>query len=256
MLEAGGAGGSYKGAAATRKTDSRNAVSGGLYSTKLGGLLSPKLSTINKTTGAPVGSGVLSSYGNAAPKTVSRAAVATSGGGGGSSSGGSGGGGGGGSSSGGAATAALAAPIVLPNINDYIKKSYLLNSTDQEADRKLDDFDAQTLAGRQDTEADMARRQVYLDQDLDNQGQANAESFASRGLDRSGLVFQAQDKIDAAGEKQRDSINQLLTDFTRGRTTARLTQQEANRQARAQAIQQLTDTYNTQYGVNATATAV
>lgn len=162
----------------------------------------------------------------------------------GGSSSGSGGSGG---SSAATGTAAASAGVVakIPTLQDYINKNYLLTTTDAENSRKLQDFDAESLAGRQDTEADQAKREAYLDQDLDRQGQDSAESFASRGLGRSGLVFQAQDKIDASGEKQRDGIDDLLTDYLKQRTSSRLQQQAQNRSSRAAVIQQLTDAYNT-----------
>lgn len=174
------------------------------------------------------------------------APVASSGGGGRGyyspfSSGGSGGGGGGGS----VAAAPVAPPKPTISLSDYINKNYALTSLDAENSRKMKDFDATTASDEAQTRADQAKRSVALDQSLAQQGDDNAESFASRGLGRSGLVFQAQDKIDADGENQKDAIGQLLTNLVAQRQQGRVSQDEANRAARLAAIQKLTDAYNT-----------
>lgn len=165
-----------------------------------------------------------------------------SGGGGRSRSGGGGGGGGGGS-------AAAAAPqIVLPDLSTYISQSALLKGVEGENDRTLSDFDAATKQQRAETDADMKKRLGYLDDSLDEAGENNAESFASRGLGRSGLVLKAQQDIDQQGEQQKDSINQLMTNLLSSRAAARLQQIATNRTNRQNAISQLTQNYNTLLG--------
>lgn len=163
-----------------------------------------------------------------------------SGGGGRSRSGGGGGGGGG---------AGAAAPqVVLPDLSTYISQSALLKGVEGENDRTLSDFDAATKQQRAETDADMRKRLGYLDDSLDEAGENNAESFASRGLGRSGLVLKAQQDIDKQGEQQKDSINQLMTNLLSSRAAARLQQIATNRTNRQNAINQLTQNYNTLLG--------
>lgn len=162
------------------------------------------------------------------------------GGGGGRRSGGGGGGGGGGGA------AAPAAPaVVLPDLNTYISQSDILKSVEGENNRLLSDFDSMTRQQRAETAEDQRKRFGYLDDALDEAGTSNAESFASRGLGRSGLVMKAQQDIDAQGEQQRDSINQLMTNLLSSRAASRLQQIAQNRTNRQNAINQLTQNYNT-----------
>lgn len=178
-----------------------------------------------------------------ASEAIADAAASTglgSGGGGGGGRGGRGGGGGGG---GGAAPAAPA--VVLPDLNTYISQSDVLRGVEGENNRLLSDFDAQTGQQRAETAEDQRKRFGYLDDALDEAGTSNAESFASRGLGRSGLVMKAQQDIDAQGEQQRDSINQLMTNLLSSRASQRLQQIAQNRTNRQNAINQLTQNYNT-----------
>lgn len=200
----------------------------------------PKLTPINAGVGTQ--GGVVYS-GEGLPASSSGG----SSGGGGSrrrSSGGGGGGGGGG----GASAAAVAPQIVLPDLSTYISQSALLKGAESEGDRQLSDFDSQTKQQRSDTDADMKKRRGYLDDSLEEAGTNNAESFASRGLGRSGLVLKAQQDIDEQGEQQKDSINQLMTNLLTSRAAGRLQQVAQNRTNRQNAISQLTQTYNTLLG--------
>jgi hypothetical protein len=156
-----------------------------------------------------------------------------------SSGGGSGGGGGG------SAAAAAVPSIVLPNLDTYIAQSQLLKGVDDEGTRSLSDYDSVTGQQRTATAADQDKRRQWLQQSLDEAGENNAESFASRGLGRSGLVMQAQDKIDAQGDQQKDGINQLMTNLLANRAAGRLSQLATNRTNRQNALSQLTQQYNT-----------
>lgn len=183
-----------------------------------------------------------------ASEAIADAAASTglgSGGGGRGRSGGRRGRSGGGGGGGGGAAAAPAPQVVLPDLNTYISQSALLKGVEGENDRLLSDFDATTKMQRGDTAADQRKRFGYLDDALEEAGTSNAESFASRGLGRSGMVLKAQQDIDAQGEEQRDSINQLMTNLLSSRAAARLQQVAQNRTNRQNAISQLTQNYNT-----------
>lgn len=152
------------------------------------------------------------------------------------------GGGGGGGGSAVAATQAAAAP----SLDDYIKNNFLYTSTADQNQRQLDDFDAQTLKGQQDVQAQQALKQQNLQQNLNDAGQANAEDLAGRGLLRSGINFQNQDRINQGGEQQQNQIAQLLTDFTGQRQTGRQQQLTANQAALNAQIAALTQQFNGQ----------
>ncbi len=143
---------------------------------------------------------------------------------------------------GGAAAATQAAER--PSLDDYIKSNFLYTSQENENERMLDDFDADTLRQQQDVEADQSVRRGDLYRRQADAGNANAEDFASRGLGRSGLVFQGQDRINAAGADQENSIAQLLSDLLSGRQQGRAQQEQANRSALNERINQLTSQFN------------
>lgn len=157
--------------------------------------------------------------------------------------GGSGGGGGGAAAA--PVAAPAAAPIVHPSLENYINSNFLYTGQQNQNDMNLQNFDAQTLKGRQDTVATQGLREHQLQQNLNDSGQANAEDLAGRGILRSGINFQNQDKINAQGAVQHNAIADLLTQFNGGRDSGRIAQQNANQQALDAKIQQLTQAFNT-----------
>jgi len=161
-------------------------------------------------------------------------------GGGGSYSGGGGGGGG--------TAAAATQAVVRPNLTDYINGNFLYQNANNEAQRSLSDFDADTTRQQAIVAADQAQKEQALKQQLADAGIQSAEDLAGRGLLRSGLTLQAQDKINQQGQQQENSIQDLLTNFLSGRQTARLSQEAQNRQNIAAAVSQLTNQYANQYG--------
>ena len=145
------------------------------------------------------------------------------------------------------ATAAASTPATAPpSLNDYIKNNFLYQSQDAANQRSMDNYNAQTLKGTQDVQAQQALKDQNLQQSLADQGNQNANSLAAHGLLRSGFNFQNQDKINAGGMQQQNGINQLLTDYTGQRQTGALSQQDANAAAMNKQIQALTQAYNTQ----------
>lgn len=131
-------------------------------------------------------------------------------------------------------------------LEDFIKNHILKRQADAEGGRMLEDFDAETLRRKQETEADMAVREQDLDSYLADAGRDAAGGLASRGLERSGLLFQAQDRINEEGVRRRSGIEDLMTNLVgergRGRQeTARNAQQLINER-----IQQLTGMFNGQ----------
>lgn len=131
-----------------------------------------------------------------------------------------------------------------PTLEDYIRNNFLYTQRMNENERTLQDFDAGTLKGRQDTEADQGKRRINLRTQLDDAGEENAGDFASRGLLRSGLLFQAQDRIDAAGAEQGNLIDQLMSDFIAQREQQRLAREQENRRAQDKVVGDLTQQYN------------
>lgn len=162
--------------------------------------------------------------------------------------GGSSGGGGGGGGGGGAAVAATAA-AARPSLQDYISGNYLYKQAGDESTRRLGEFDADTGRQRGLVQADQALRRNQLKQTLDDQGESNAETMAGRGLLRSGLTFQNQDKINQFGNQQNSVIDQLLGTFAANRASQRSQQEAANRQSISDAIAKITDQYTNQFGV-------
>lgn len=183
------------------------------------------------------------------------------------SSGGGGGGGGGGGlgplstpypppptvmGGGGGTTFASAASSPAPmSLEDYISGNFLYNSQEGENSRMLQDFDAETLRMQQETEAQQNLQRSVLQQVLNNMGIESAGGLASRGLLRSGINFQEQDKINQYGVQQENGIAQMLTGLLSQRTGGRLSQEQANRQALNQVINQLTSQFNASQAVAA-----
>jgi hypothetical protein len=162
------------------------------------------------------------------------------------SSGGGGGGGGG--------SVAAAAPVAppappRPNLQDYIHGNFQYGAANDEANRRLQEFDADTTRQQGLVQADQSTRRHQLQQTLDDQGEQNAEGMAARGILRSGLTFQNQDKINQFGDQQRGTIESLLNNFVTQRQGGRAQQEAANRASIADAISKITDQYNQQFGV-------
>lgn len=141
------------------------------------------------------------------------------------------------------------APIVQkPDLNSWLQQNSYQQQQQQENDRLLQDYDAQTARDRKITEADQGLRFNALNQQVNEAGLANANDMASRGILRSGLTFQAQDQINANAAKQRSSIEDILSDFINTRQSGRVDQEAKNRAAIADARQKAIDQYNTLYG--------
>ena len=153
---------------------------------------------------------------------------------------------GGGGGSGGGAAAAATQDFARPSLDDYIKNNFLYTSTENQNQRQLDNFDAQTLRGQQDVQATQALKQHNLQQNLNDSGQANAEDLAGRGLLRSGINFQNQDRINQQGEQGQNQIAQLLTDFVGNRQQGRQSQLTSNQAALNAQIANLTQQFNGQ----------
>lgn len=156
------------------------------------------------------------------------------------------GGGGGYSGGGGYATYSAPPPPMPPrmNLTDYIAKDPTYTAEISEGKRRLADFDAESLLGRQRTEAEQAVKLQDLGRFLTESSLGNAESMAGRGLLRSGGTFLNQDKINAEGNVKRNSIQDLLTQFLQERARGRTAQEAANRQAANERISQITQQYN------------
>ena len=151
-------------------------------------------------------------------------------------------GGGGGSAPAAVATQAAARP----SLSDYINSNFLYQQQEGANNDAMNNFDAQTLKGQQDTQATQALRGHELQQNQDQAGNANANDLAAHGLLNSGINFQNQDRINAQGANQQSSIDNLLSDFISGRQQGRQTQGNANRQALNGVMNQLTQQFNTQ----------
>ena len=132
-----------------------------------------------------------------------------------------GGGGSGGGGGGGGSAAAATAVAARPNLSDYLNNSYLRQQAVDEGARRLQEFDADTTRQRGLVTADQGLRRQQLQQNLDDQGVQNAETMAARGLLRSGLTLQNQDRINQSGNQQRGIIDQLLGTFEAQRAGAR-----------------------------------
>lgn len=158
------------------------------------------------------------------------------------------GGGGGYGGGGGATAAAAAAPIKIPTLDQFISGDFGYNQTKQENDRRLNDFDAETLRGRQTTEADQNMRRTALQQVLQDAGGDWASDSANRGLLRSGLYQQGQDRfVDQRGVQGNQDIDQILTQFIQQRGSARVDQEAQGRSALNDVLSQLSQRYNQQY---------
>lgn len=121
---------------------------------------------------------------------------------------------GGGSGSGGGTIAAPAAPAApAMTLDQYIKNNFLYNQTQAAQSNALSNYDANTLKGTQDTQALQSQRESQLQQTQADAGNANANNLAARGLLRSGINFQNQDKINATGAQAQNGIDNLLTNF-------------------------------------------
>ena len=168
---------------------------------------------------------------------ASTGGITQSGGGGGGYS--SGGGGGGGGSS-------VPAPKP-PSLDDYIADNPLYVAQQNENSLLMDEFNDQTRFLRGEVRDDVSKRRDALARVLTDLGTENANDFAGRGLLRSGLSFQGQDKIDQQGEEQRLTIDEMLSDFIAQREQERLAQQATNRGALNNVIQQITDQYTKKY---------
>lgn len=154
------------------------------------------------------------------------------------------------STSGGGGGAAAAAPVAppRPNLTDYINNNFLKTQAESEAQRRLQEYDAATQQQTTAGQADEATKLGLLQQNLDDQGIANAEDMAGRGLLRSGLTFQGQDKINQQGQIAQNNIHQVLANLLQGRSQGRVQQEAQGRQGINDAINQITQQYNTQYG--------
>jgi hypothetical protein len=155
-----------------------------------------------------------------------------------------GGGGGGGSAPAPAMAAAATQVAARPSLDDYIKSNFLYTSAKNQGDNALSDYNAGTIKGQQNVEADQGLRNNRLDQSLADQGNQNADNLAAHGLLRSGFNFQNQDKINQQGDVQRNNIANMLTDFLGARNTGQQAQVNSNQQALNNAISQLTTQFN------------
>jgi hypothetical protein len=135
------------------------------------------------------------------------------------------------------------------NLEDYIKSNFLVQQQRGEAERLTNDFDAETLRGRQETTAAQGLRSSDLTRKLGVLGQNSAEDLAGRGLLRSGINFQQQDKINAEGVVQRSAIDQLMTDFNTKRISGRANLQASARARENEAIQAAMQSYAATFGV-------
>jgi hypothetical protein len=161
------------------------------------------------------------------------------------------GGGGGGSRGGGGGGAAMAqpappAPPAVPRVSleDYIRGNFLYKNQEAENQRLLGDYDAQTMMGQQQTEADQTSRRTDLNRTMDEAGVANANEKAARGTLRSGFTFQDQEKINVQGTQQRKFIDDLLTNFIAQRGSGRVNEQAQGRNRSNSVMTSLTDQFN------------
>lgn len=156
------------------------------------------------------------------------------------------GGGGAGGGGGGPIASMIAPSAPTITLEDFIQDHFLRRQTENENARGLEDFDAESLRLRQETEADMRLRQQDLQRDLDDAGLENAGSFAARGLDRSGLVFQGQDRINAEGARRGQQIQEMLTSLLGDRGRGRVERQRSGEALLNQRIAELTRQFNDQ----------
>jgi hypothetical protein len=145
-----------------------------------------------------------------------------------------------------AAAPAAPAPPPVPRVSleDYIRGNFLYKNQNTENARLLDDFDSETMMGRQQTEADQTSRRTDLDRTMNEAGVANAEEKAARGTLRSGFTFQDQEKINVQGAQQRSFIDDLLTNFISQRQSGRVNEQAQGRGRSNAVMTSLTDQFN------------
>jgi hypothetical protein len=146
---------------------------------------------------------------------------------------------------------AVAAPPPRPSLRDFIDNDFgYRQAQDEYGDegRRIREFDAETLRGRGETERDQGVRREALDQDLAGESIDVAEDLAGRGMLRSGGLAVEQGRVNRSGAQRRSAIDDLLTDFISQRGSGRVQQQQANRSALNDRINQLTQQYSAQYG--------
>ncbi len=131
-----------------------------------------------------------------------------------------------------------------PSFDQYVSGDFGYNQTRNEGDRRLQDFEAQTLLGRQQTESDQNMRRSALQQTLSQMGGDWANDAANRGILRSGLYLQGQDKVDQQGVQGNQDIDQLLSQFITGRQSEKVNLEQQNRSALNDVLSQLSQKYN------------
>ena len=151
-----------------------------------------------------------------------------------------GGGGGGGGSA--AAPVAPAAPKM--SFDDFIAKDFGYKQTKNENSRRLQDYDAESLLLQQQTESEQDMRRTALEETLQQMGGDWANDAANRGILRSGLYLQGQDQVDQQGVEGNQDIDQLLTNLQSKRSTGRVAQEAANRNALNDVLSQLSEKFN------------
>lgn len=163
-----------------------------------------------------------------------------------------GGGGGGGGLGGGGGVGASDVGISTPlTFDDFISKNFGYNQLRTEQGRQLSEFDNDTLRQRQLTEADQGLKRAALGKALSQMGSDWANDSASRGLLRSGLYLQGQDKVDQAGVTGNQDIDQMLTDLLGERGQGRVSLEQQQRAALNDVLSQLSQQFNKQLGIAA-----
>lgn len=150
-------------------------------------------------------------------------------------------GGGGGGGGGGSVAAAAPAPM---DFSQYLPQNFLYQQQKSEGSRLLDDYDATTLFQKQQTEADQGLRRAGLRTALNDMTLGNAGDFASRGLLRSGLFLQGNDKIAAEGVNQETSIQKLMSDLIASRTSGKNSLIAQNNSSLNDVIAKVMDQFN------------
>lgn len=128
--------------------------------------------------------------------------------------------------------------------DDFVKKNFTYTQTQNEGARRLQDFDAETLLKRQQTEAEQNMRRTALQQTLQQMGGDWANDAANRGILRSGLYLQGQDRVDKQGVTGNQDIDQLLTNLLQERSSGRVQQEASNRSALNDVLSQLSQQFN------------
>lgn len=148
-----------------------------------------------------------------------------------------------GGGAGGGSAVAAGGVAAAPSLSDYINNNFLYQQQQGSNADALNNYDADTLAQTQETQGQQAVREQQLGQQQNQLGQSNADNLAAHGLLDSGINFQNQDKINAAGNTQQSAIDSLLTNLTQQRQSGRLTQQQANQTALNTVMNQLAQQY-------------